>query len=166
MNKFEKVSYEQFKNDIKAEFHYNDELAQTAYDAITLPRRATKGSAGYDVVSPITFVLNPNDEIKVPIGIKCSIDEGWFLMVAPRSGQGFKYYARLANTLGIIDLDFYNNEGNEGHCWVKLRNEGNQSMRVQAGESFAQAIFVPFGITVDDDPVKNDRVGGLGSTSK
>ena len=165
MRKFEKVSYEQFNNDIKKELYFDDILSDQAYRNITLPRRATSKSAGYDLVSPIDFILNPNNEIKVPTGIKCNLDDLDFLLLAPRSGHGFKYYVRLANTIGIGDADYYNNKGNEGHYWVKIRNEGDIQMSVKAGEAFCQAIILPFSITIDDNPRENDRVGGLGSTN-
>ena len=68
--RFEKVSKEQFHKDLKDLFDTEENL----YDNIKIPSRATKGSAGYDFVSPIDFVLKPNEMIKVPSGIRCKID--------------------------------------------------------------------------------------------
>ena len=56
-----------------------------------MPKRGTLGSAGYDISSPIEFTLQPNEVIKIPTGIRCSIDEGWVLKLYPRSSVGFKY---------------------------------------------------------------------------
>ena len=134
---------------------------------LNLPKRATKNSAGYDVFSPVSFVLEPNEEIKIPTLFKAYMQNGEFLMFVPRSGLGFKYYCRLANTLGVGDGDYYNNENNEGHYWVKIRNEGNKNMVIKAGEAICQAIFMPFLLADNDNFDKGEiREGGFGSTTK
>ena len=74
-----------------------------------------------------------------------------------------KYGVRLANTAGIIDSDYYNAD-NEGHIMIKLIG-GSRDYAVKKGDSFAQGIFVPYGITVDDDCTA-ERKGGLGSTGR
>ena len=168
---FEKVSFLQFYESMRDEHSYRyrdgDELFQATnhqYGRIKLPKRSTVGSAGYDFFSPISFTLTPGETIKIPTGVRVAIDNGWFLMCAPRSGQGFKYFARLANTIGVVDSDYYFSD-NEGHIFVKIRNEGEKNMEVKQGEAFCQGIFLPFGITHDDntDGVRN---GGFGSTDK
>jgi dUTP pyrophosphatase len=165
VGKFEKISFEQFKHDIKDEFgeKWSDEEIRQFYDNIKLPVRATKGSAGYDFFSPIPFSLKDWEDIKIPTGIRVIIDEGWFLACLPRSGQGFKNYLRMANTCGIIDSD-YALSSNEGHVWAKVRVEkAGTTLNIERGAAFMQAIFLPFGITYDDaaDGVRN---GGFGST--
>lgn len=160
--KFYKVSKEQFDNDWKDTFPQID----CDYDSIKLPKRATSGSAGYDFYSPIDFTLVPGETIKIPTGIKSSMADGWVLMIFPRSGLGFKFRLQLNNTVGIIDSDYIGSD-NEGHIFIKITNDSNEGkiMSVKAGEGFAQGIFVPFGITEDDecDAVRN---GGFGSTTK
>ena len=102
--KFEKVSVKQFLNDFKDSFpEYHETTINEIYDSLTLPKRATAGSAGYDFYTPIDFILKPNETIKIPTGIRVSINEGWFLAIFPRSGLGFKYRLQLNNTVGIID---------------------------------------------------------------
>ena len=54
------------------------------YSSLTLPRRATSGSAGYDFFAPFDISLAPNETIKVPTGIRVKIDEGWVLKIYPR----------------------------------------------------------------------------------
>lgn len=131
-----------------------------------LPKRATAHSAGYDVYAPYAFTLEPNEEIKLPTGFKVYMKEDEFIMFVPRSGLGFKYYTRLANTLGIGDSDYYNNKGNEGHYWVKIRNEGNKTLSVKDHEAIAQAIFQKY-LLVDGDNMEGEkRIGGFGSTDK
>lgn len=134
-------------------------------DVVALPKRKTKGSAGYDFVCPFDVCLLPGQEVVIPTGVKCRMDDGWVLKVYPRSGLGFKYRCKFANTVGIIDGDYYNNCDNEGHILIDIVNEGNKKMELRPGDRFAQGIFVEFGITVDDD-ADGHRCGGIGSTGK
>lgn len=158
--KFEKVSFEQFK----LGFDCNELLIEKYYDDIKLPTRSTAGSAGYDYACPIDIELRPGDSYVVPTGIRCNMDDGWVHMIYPRSGMGFKYRLRLNNTVGIIDSDYYFSD-NEGHIMVKLSNEGDKKIFINAGDKFAQGVFVEYGLTVDDD-VTSERNGGFGSTGK
>lgn len=165
VGKFCYVSKKQFEEDYKKCKIRKYNNLEEAYETISLPKRATWGSAGYDFVSPITFVLKPGETITIPTGIKCYIDDGWFLGCFPRSGLGFKFRVRLDNTVGIIDSDYFDNDNNEGHIMIKLTNEGDKVLAVQAGERIIQGIFIPYGITMDDD-VKINRIGGFGSTGE
>lgn len=174
MNKvaqFEKVSFEQFLGDFIdtfEEFDYskpsNVEILRQTWDNIRLPKRSTVSSAGYDFYSPIDFELNPGEEIKIPTGIRCKIDSDWVLTIHPRSSLGFKYQIGLANTTGIIDSDYYNSD-NEGHIMVKLINRGNKKFSANKGDKIVQGIFLPYGITVDDNS-EGIRNGGFGSTGR
>lgn len=161
---FKKVSPEQFCADWSDTFGRND--GDAVYGDVVLPRRATSGSAGYDFCAPDGFELECGETIKMPTGIRARIDEGWVLMVYPRSGLGFKYRLQLDNTVGVIDADYYG-AANEGHIFIKITNCGNEGRKVSVkkGEAFAQGVFVPFGITVDDDS-DGVRTGGFGSTDR
>ncbi len=161
---FEKVSTERFLND-SVDICSVLELAKDAYDKIKLPKRATKGSAGYDFYAPFDFKLEPGQTIKIPTGIRCKMEDGWVLKIYPRSGLGFKYRLQLNNTVGIIDSDYYYSD-NEGHIMIKVTNDSNENkiVDVKQGQGFAQGIFVEFGITYDDD-VTDERNGGFGSTT-
>lgn len=141
-----------------------DKQAQTGYEDIILPKRATKGSAGYDFFAPNEVQLKPNETAKIPTGIRVKIDEGWVLKVYPRSSLGFKYRLTLDNTVGIIDSDYYNAD-NEGHIFIKVTNLGDKNLVIQKGMAFAQGIFVEYGVTYDDC-VCEQRTGGIGSTDK
>jgi len=129
-----------------------------------MPRRATEGSAGYDFFSPLDFHLEPGEGIRVPTGVRARIEAGWVLMLFPRSGLGFKYRLQLNNTVGIVDADYFK-ALNEGHIFIKLTNAGNKPLSVKAGEAFAQGVFLPYGLTMDDD-ASGERVGGFGSTGR
>lgn len=162
--KFSKVSWEQFVKDWREEFGTDDETTRKIYCGIDVPKRATKGSAGYDFFAPIEFALEPGETIKIPTGIRCEMNEGWVMMGFPRSGLGFKYRMRLSNTVCILDEDYFYSD-NEGHIFIKVVNEGDKTMTVKAGDGFSQGIFIQYGIT-EDDNATNKRNGGFGSTTK
>lgn len=162
--KFSKVSWEQFVKDWREEFGTDDETTRKIYCGIDVPKRATKGSAGYDFFAPIEFALEPGETIKIPTGIRCEMNEGWVMMGFPRSGLGSKYRMRLSNTVCILDEDYFYSD-NEGHIFIKVVNEGDKTMTVKAGDGFAQGIFIQYGIT-EDDNATNKRNGGFGSTTK
>jgi len=165
--KFHKVSYEQFKEGYVDVFGNVEEAEiQKIYEEIRLPKRATKGSAGYDFYAPVTITLKPGETIKVPTGIRAEMEWDWVLKVYPRSGLGFKYRLQLNNTVGIIDSDYFYSK-NEGHIFIKITNDTNEGRTVDipGGTGFAQGIFIEYGITVDDE-VTDVRDGGFGSTTK
>ena len=165
--KFEKVSLKQFVTDWVSTFPQQTvEQAILAYEHIQLPKRATTGSAGYDFFAPVGFELPAGGNIKVPTGIRALIEDGWVLTMYPRSGLGFKYRFQLDNTVGIIDNDYAHSD-NEGHIFLRMTNDSREgkALRVPAGTAFAQGIFLPFGVTVDDD-AQDKRNGGFGSTTK
>ncbi len=139
------------------------QFGEENYENIRLPERATVGSAGYDIFAPCDFCLKPGEDIIIRTGIRVRINEGWMLMVFPRSGMGYKYQVRLANTVGIIDSDYFEAD-NEGHIMIKLCGVTSE-LSVKKGTAFAQAIFVPYGIT-ESDSASGKRTGGFGSTDK
>lgn len=157
--RFAKVSNKQFNQDMIKLLNISD----ADYKNIVIPARATSGSAGYDFTSPIDFVLKPGEMIKVPTGIRCRIDEGYVLEIYPRSSIGFKYQTMLANTVGIIDSDYYNAD-NEGHIIIALTNLGKKELVIKTGERFAQGLFKQY-FLAEEEEVVSKRTGGFGSTN-
>lgn len=163
---FEKVSFEQFEKDWLKAFPQTENVREL-YDSIVLPRRATAGSAGYDFYAPASVTLERGRSYLIPTGIRAKLDNGWVLCLFPRSGLGFKHRLQLDNTVGIIDADYYGAD-NEGHIMIKLScdaHDNGHTVTLTGGDGFAQGIFMPFGITVDDTATEK-RKGGFGSTSK
>ncbi|MCR4661782.1 MAG: deoxyuridine 5'-triphosphate nucleotidohydrolase [Clostridia bacterium] len=165
---FFKVSKEQFIKDVKnLKFNLADKEIEEIYNNIQLPTRSTEQSAGNDFKSPFTVSLHPGESIIIPTGIRAKIDDGYVLMIFPRSSLGFKYRMQLDNTCGIIDADYYYGD-NEGHIMCKISNQSNDSEKVLTinfQDKFCQGIFIPFGITIDDKTTTK-RTGGIGSTGK
>lgn len=166
VGEFYKVSLEQYLKDVKDDGPWTDEVLTCEYNGIELPKRATAGSAGFDFKCPMTVVLEPGESIKIPTGIRVKIEDGWCLLIMPRSSMGFKHGMRLANTVALIDADYYYSD-NEGHIFIKVVNDSafNKELVIEEGQAFAQGVFVPFGITMTDD-VSAARNGGIGSTDK
>jgi dUTP pyrophosphatase len=92
------------------------------------------------------------------------MEEGWVLLILPRSGLGFRHQVRLSNTAGVIDSDYYYAE-NEGHIMVSLRNPLKEELRLGKGDRFCQGIFLPYGLAEEEDR-PGERKGGFGSTGK
>lgn len=175
--KFEKVSFAEFEKcyqEVRNEYavqvagteQEEAKAAEAVYEAIVLPKRATTGSAGYDFCSTCDVVLQPGESVKIPTGIRAYMETGWVLMLYPRSGLGFRYRMQLANTVGVIDSDYYGSD-NEGHIQIKITNDSRDGkvLQIKAGEAFAQGVFTEYGITMDDE-TEALRNGGFGSTSR
>ncbi len=78
------------------------QTADSIYSTITLPKRATSGSAGYDICTPIGISLEPGESLKIPTGIRVTMRDDYCLLIMPRSGLGSKYRFQLNNTVGVI----------------------------------------------------------------
>ena len=169
MNKFEKISKDQFFRDFAD--YLDDECLDVRdgtaiYNLIKLPQRATKGSAGYDMFAPYDITIPPKGTVKVPTGIKVRLDDDKFLAIYPRSGLGFKYKMQLWNTIPVIDAD-YSGSDNEGHIWCKFFNDSpdNKTIIIKQGDAMCQGVIQQYFKTVDDE-TDGIRNGGFGSTTK
>ena len=142
MRTFEKISFEQFKKDVK------DDLK--LYNSYNIPKRETKYAAGYDFEALEDFTIKPGEIKKIPTGIKSNMEKDEALFLYVRSSQGFKYNVRMCNQVGIIDKDYYNNVSNEGHIWIRLQNEGDKDYVVKKGDGILQGIFTKY-LTIDNE---------------
>lgn len=149
MRYFEKISFEQFKKDV--------EDNKNLYDEIIIPERNTSYSAGYDIHILSDIKLAPGEIVKLPTGLKSYFEQDEVLFLIVRSSTGFKYNIRLVNQVGVIDADYYNNESNEGHIFVKLQNEGDKEVEFKKGDSLVQGIFMKYLTTKDDMPINKER---------
>ena len=156
---FETVSKEQFNRDLKDLLG----LDENCFDQISLPRRATRGSAGYDFCCPVDLILHAHESIRIPTGIRCKMKEGYVLQLYPRSSLGFRYHLCLLNTVGIIDSDYYHAD-NEGHIIAGLINESDKDLVLKAGDRFIQGVFLKYE-TAEEEETAKERHGGFGSTN-
>ena len=160
MRKFEIISDIQWEKDIEEEY-----MAQCGRENAVKPRRGTKHSAGYDFISPVEIVIPAHKMAKIPSGVKAAMNEDEILSIYPRSSIGFKTGIRLANTVGIVDSDYYNNSDNEGHIYFQLINLSPFNIILHKGDKIGQGIIHKY-ITTDDDSAKGTRKGGFGSTTE
>lgn len=153
---------------------------------INLPSRKTEFSAGYDfevaedIIIPSYFdcverlKIENADELLtleqmanltkvtkakptlVPTGIKCSLDKNTYLELSVRSSCPLKYWLVLANSVGIIDADYYNNPDNEGHIYFQMINLSPYDIQLKKGDIIGQGIIKPYLVT-DDDTASGKR---------
>lgn len=133
------------------------------YPGVTLPRRATPASAGYDLAAAEEAVIPQGAVALVPTGVRAWMPDGEFLAIYIRSSISAQRGLVLANGTGIIDADYAGNPQNGGHILVAIRNVGHGAVRLAKGERIAQAIFQGY-LTTDDDAPGPARTGGFGST--
>lgn len=100
----------------------------------------------------------------VSTGMKCKLDPGTFLQLSVRSSSPLKYWLMLANGVGIIDADYYNNPDNEGEIFLQIYNLSPFNIQIKEGEAVGQGIILPYGLT-EDDAAFGERIGGFGSTN-
>ena len=136
---------------------------------IHLPIRKTKYSAGYDVEAAEDCVVPAFKPGMAPTliktGIKAYMPDGEYLMICNRSSNPKKKGLILANSVGIIDKDYYGNPDNDGHIMYAFFNVKDVDIEIKKGDAIGQAIFQKYYIT-DDDTAEGERLGGFGSTSK
>lgn len=131
------------------------------------PRRATQNSAGYDFFAPTQIVIDPGESVTIKTYTKVKMPPNITLLMVPRSGLGFKYGIRLANTVGVIDADYYSDEPGKGCISVKLFNPSNEVVFIEKGKAYCQGIFVTYATVEDEDGNFAERNGeGFGSTDK
>lgn len=136
---------------------------------VNIPERKTKYSAGYDVEAIEDTVILPfktgMKPALVKTGLKAYMENDEYLMLVNRSSNPGKKGLVLANSVGIIDADYYNNPDNDGHFMYAYYNYFNEDVVIHKGDVIGQAIFMKYLIT-DTDNATGERLGGFGSTSK
>lgn len=128
-----------------------------------MPKRSTKYSAGYDFINPEEITIEPNKIAYVKTGIKASMYRNEALILANRSSNPKKKGLILANGIGLVDADYYNNPDNEGEIAFAFMNITEEPITIEAGEKLGQGFFIDYHIT-EDDQANADREGGFGST--
>ena len=135
---------------------------------INLPHRSTKSSAGYDIEAAVDTVIpvfkNGIKPTLVKTGLKAYFEDNEALLLLNRS-SGPKKGLVLANSVGLVDSDYYNNPDNEGHIMFSFYNFSDEEITIKKGDRIGQAVFINY-LTVDNDRASGKRNGGFGSTDK
>nr|DAG21540.1 MAG TPA: deoxyuridine 5'-triphosphate nucleotidohydrolase [Caudoviricetes sp.] len=115
-------------------------------------------------VATLTKTLDAKPTL-VSTGVKCQLDPGYYLELSPRSSTPLKYWLVMANSVGIIDADYYNNPDNEGEIFLQFINLSPFNIQLHKGDVIGQGIIKKYEVTNDDKAI-GERLGGFGSTSK
>ena len=136
---------------------------------INLPIRKTKYSAGYDMEAAEDVTIPSFKKGMAPTlvktGIKAYMQDDEVLMLYNRSSNPKKKGLILANSVGVIDKDYYGNPDNDGHIMFAFYNIKDEDVEIKKGDCIGQAIFMPF-LVADGDVAEGTRMGGFGSTNK
>jgi dUTP pyrophosphatase len=140
-----------------------DEHRKNPNVEIQLPTRASEHSGGYDFYSPINAVIQPHESIMIWTDIKAHMYYDNAVIILPRSSMG-KHPVMIANTVGLIDMDYYSNPNNDGNIGFRLFNlNDNIPYEIKIGDRIGQGVFIKYG-TVKDDTTTAKREGGFGSS--
>lgn len=135
----------------------------------SMPKRATKKSAGYDFYAPERVEILPmkagSNPFVVMTGIKANMNDKEVLLLFNRSSNPKKKKLILANGVGVIDADYYNNSDNEGEIGFAFYNISDTIVTIEPGDKLGQGVFTNFNI-VENDEAEGERSGGFGSTGK
>ena len=136
---------------------------------INLPVRKTRYSAGYDIEAAEDVVIpsfkkgmNPT---LVKTGLKAYMQDDEVLMLYNRSSNPKKKGLILANSVGVVDKDYYGNQDNDGHIMFAFYNIKDEDVTIKKGDAIGQAVFQKYFVT-DEDEAEGERMGGFGSTNK
>ena len=136
---------------------------------INLPIRKTKYSAGYDIEAAEDVVIpsfkKGTNPTLVKTGLKAYMQDDEMLLLYNRSSNPKKKGLILANSVGVVDKDYYGNKDNDGHIMFAFYNIKDEDVEIKKGEVIGQGIFQKYMIA-DDDMAQGERVGGFGTTRK
>lgn len=160
---FEEVAKEHKKYGKKVSAHGTTmEIYPPTHD----PIRADPRSAGYDFSSPIDVMVLPGQSETIWTNIKAYMQDDEVLELYIRSSLGIKQGLILANTTGIVDASYYENDSNDGNIGICIKNTTGQAKEIKAGDRIAQGIFKKYLITDNDKTLADVRTGGTGSSGK
>lgn len=136
---------------------FKDKITTDLLDEIIRPKTLSE-------VAQLTKSTNIKPTL-VPTGIKCEMPDNMYLELSVRSSCPLKHWLILANGVGIIDADYYNNLDNEGHIYFQIINLSPFDILLKKGDTIGQGILKRY-YTTDDDTASGERTGGFGSTSE
>ncbi len=138
--------------------------------AAGLPKRASTGSAGYDLRAATSRPVRiaPGERRLIPTGLVLGLPPGYEAQIRPRSGLAFRLGLTVLNAPGTIDSDY------RGEVHLLLANLGDEPVDIERGERLAQMVVgaVPeIAFREDADlglrPTEGSRNdGGFGSTGR
>ena len=135
---------------------------------INVPKRQTVRAAGYDFEAAEDTIIPAFKAGMAPTliktGIKAYMQDDEMLCLYNRSSNPKKKGLVLANSVGIVDKDYYENPDNDGAIMFAFYNNRAEDVEIKKGDCIGQGIFQKY-MTVDNDNAEGARMGGFGSTS-
>lgn len=135
-------------------------LSETA----RMPTYATDGSACFDLYADCSVVVKAKSAETIKTGIAVEVPNNHVLLIFSRSGHGFNHGIRLANCVGVVDVDYV------GEIFVRIHNDSNVDYSIGIGERIAQASpFPTFRHTLElVEELRDTKRGsnGIGSSGK
>ena len=139
-------------------------------EGAVIPKRATPGSAGYDLYACIDepLTVEAGGTVKLPTGIAAALEgdgaENCVLLIYARSSTAVKKGIAPANCVGVVDSDY------RGEIIVALHNHSGEDKVIEPGERIAQLVItpvlIPEVVEADTLPDTERGAGGFGSTGK
>jgi dUTP pyrophosphatase len=130
--------------------------------AIT-PLRATEGSAGYDLYSPRSYIIECGQKALIPLDISIEIPPTHYGRLAPRSSLANKFAIDVL--AGVIDSDFRGNIG-----LILINHDKENPFIIREGERIGQIIFEKISTPKLVEKKELEETvrgsGGYGSTGK
>ena len=116
----------------------------------------------YSFQAPENVELLPGKVTCVMTGLRCKCNLGQVFILKCALNNSC---VELANCIGIIDADYYDNPDNKGEIGVLLLNRGTQPVKINSGDVIATGSLYSYG-TIVGDSFGGKRLGGFGSTDK
>lgn len=142
-----------------------DEFMMHGVTEVELPQRATKTAVAYDFYSPIDVEIPPKETFLIWSNVKATFPANVGLILCATSGMG-KRGVTLANSIGVVESDYYSNISNDGNLGFRLYNFGDKPYIIKKGDKIGEGFFINFLTVTDEVPPTTVRVGGFGSTDK
>ena len=127
-----------------------------------LPKYATEGCSGFDIVMPEEVYLLPYQTRKIPLGFSLAVPKGYELQLRLRSSTALNTPLRIPNAPATIDSDY------RGEVCVILENTKGYTFKIEQGTRLVQGIISPVlqanFFKMDVLPGTSRGSGGFGST--
>jgi dUTP pyrophosphatase len=157
------------KNSAGYDFEVAEDIILPSYESLmcrfgNVTLSYTGGAPTLEQIAQLTK-SNKAKPTLVSTGVKCHLEEGYYLELSVRSSTPLKYWIILANSVGIIDADYCDNPDNEGEIFFQVINLSPFPIQLRKGDIIGQGIIKPFLTTEDDCGGAGSRIGGFGSTN-
>lgn len=145
----------------------NDGASDDGSTKYSLPVKGSKKAAGYDFFSAENYIIEPKEIKYIKTGVKAKFPDNVALLLLNRSSNPKKKGLILANGVGLVDADYYNNADNEGEIAFAFMNITDKPIEINIKDKLGQGMFINYKDVTDySDEEVSERKGGFGSTDE